>query len=69
MAPQAWYCTARAKTAHCYDPFDSRFPMRASCGHTEEPQRLFHASTIDRHQDRPIQQDSPVYCERCLKEA
>ena len=55
---EAWLATDRAKIAHCYNPLDSRIPMRAFCGHREWPQRLGPASSLG--------YPGPVYCPKCL---
>ena len=70
MTNEQWLCTPKARKAHLYDRMDPRFPMVAVCGHKEEPQRLFGASTIDQHPERPYGLDDPEYCPVCMhKEA
>jgi hypothetical protein len=61
-----FYCTAKARIAHEYNPLDPRMPMRAKCGHKELPQNLILASTCGNHQDRPFHMADPIYCPRCL---
>ena len=57
----------QARTAHLYDPLDSRMPMRAKCGHKEYPQDMIDAASCAANSSRPYRMDDPAYCPKCLQ--